>query len=113
MINLCRWYMLGTGATRVVLWLDHSDAMCGKTSIKVQPPNCTLFRTHTVSCVLNDMLNNLKCENVYNQLLMQGVTKWRYIPTSSVDRFRRSVVEMSEMAEARACNVDGTGTRRT
>jgi len=44
---------------------------------------------------------------------MQGVTKWRYIPTSSADRFRRNVVEMSDMAEARACNVDGTGTRRT
>jgi len=44
---------------------------------------------------------------------MQGVAKWRYIRTSSADRFRRNVVEMSEMAEVRACNVDGTGTRRT
>jgi len=44
---------------------------------------------------------------------MQGVTKWRYIHTSSADRLRRNVVQMSEMAEIRACNVDGTGTRRT
>ena len=41
---------------------------------------------------------------------MQGVAKWRYIRTSSADRFRRNVVEMSEMAEVRACNVDGTGS---
>jgi len=44
---------------------------------------------------------------------MQGVAKWRYVPTSAADRFSRNVVEMSEMAEARACNVHGTGTRRT
>ena len=35
----------------------------GKTSIKVQPPNCTLFRTGTVSRLLNGMVNVLKCEN--------------------------------------------------